>query len=322
MNEAGLDPGIDHASAMKIIDRIKAEGGNLLSFKSYTGGLIAPESDDNPWGYKFTWNPRNVILAGQGTAKYMENGKYAFIPYQKLFTRLEKIDIEGLGEFEGYANRDSLSYRSIYGIEDIPTLIRGTLRKTGYCEAWNVFVQLGMTDDTYTIPGSENLSMREVLESFLPIGEGTLKTRLAGYLNIPIGGEVMAKLEWVGLFDDIRLNLKDASPALILQTLLEDKWKLKDGDVDMIVMQHQFEYKLPDRDRACPVSTSLVVKGTDSIHTAMAKTVGLPVGIIANLILQGKINLKGVCIPTVKEIYLPLLEELETLGIHFKETQG
>jgi saccharopine dehydrogenase-like NADP-dependent oxidoreductase len=317
MNEAGLDPGLDHASAMKIIDKIKSEGGKLTVFKSYTGGLIAPESDDNPWGYKFTWNPRNVLLAGQGTAKYMENGKYAFIPYQKLFTRTEKIHIEGLGDFEGYANRDSLSYRSIYGIEDVQTMLRGTLRKAGYCEAWNVFVQLGITDDTYIIPESEKLSISEVIESFLPQGKGNMKTRLSKCLDIPLKSEIMSKLEWLGLFDDVRLKIKNASPALILQTLLESKWKLKEGDIDMIVMQHQFEFEL--KGKSHKLLSSLVVKGDDAVHTAMAKTVGLPVGIIAKLILEGKIKLNGVCTPTVKEIYEPLLEELDGLGIRFEE---
>lgn len=319
MNEAGLDPGLDHASAMKVIDRIKADGGKLTLFKSYTGGLIAPESDDNPWGYKFTWNPRNVILAGQGTAKYIENGKYAFIPYHRLFTRTEKIHIDGLGDFEGYANRDSLNYRSIYGIEDVQTILRGTLRKPGYCEAWNVFVQLGMTDDSYIIPDSEKLSIREVVESFLPQKRGDTKTKLAEYMGIPVDGEIMAKLEWLGLFKDTRLKINNASPALILQTLLENKWNLKAGDIDMIVMQHQFEYELNGGNHK--LNSSLVVTGNGFVHTAMAKTVGLPVGIITKLILERKIKLTGVQIPTVKEIYEPLLDELEELGIRFKERE-
>jgi len=320
MNEAGLDPGIDHASAMKIIHQIKAKGGKLTAFKSFTGGLIAPESDDNPWGYKFTWNPRNVVLAGQGAARYIENGKYAFIPYHKLFTRTEKIRFDELGDFEGYANRDSLSYRSVYEIEDIPTLLRGTLRKAGYCEAWNVFVQLGMTDDTYTIPESEKLTVKELVESFLPHAEGDVKNRLAGYLGIHLEGEIMEKLEWLGLFDDTKLNVKNASPALLLQTLLESKWSLKVNDIDMIVMQHQFEYDINGTPHK--LLSSLIVKGDDNIHTAMAKTVGLPVGIITKLILEDKIKLKGVQTPTVEEIYEPLLKELETLGIRFKEKEG
>ncbi len=319
MNEAGLDPGIDHASAVRIIERIKSAGGKLLAYKSYTGGLIAPESDDNPWGYKFTWNPRNVILAGQETVKYMENGRYAFIPYQKLFTRTENIHFEGLGDFEGYANRDSLSYRSVYGLEDIPTILRGTLRKKGFCEAWNIFVQLGMTDNSYMVPESEKLSICELVESFLPQGKTDVRTRLCQYLEIPLKGDIMSKLEWLGLFGDTRLKMKNASPALLLQAFLESKWKLKEGDIDMIIMQHQFEYELQGKKQK--LFSSLVVKGEDAIYTAMAKTVGLPVGIITKLILQGKIKLTGVQTPTVKEIYLPLLDELETLGIRFKERE-
>ncbi len=335
MNESGLDPGIDHASAMKIIDHIKAQCGKLTSFKSYTGGLIAPESDDNPWGYKFTWAPKNVILAGQGTAKYLENGKFAFIPYHKLFTRTEPISIDGYGDFEGYANRDSISYRSVYGIEDVQTLLRGTLRKEGYCEAWNVFVQLGMTDDTYIIPNSEELTNKEFLELFLPLEKEDTETRLLDYLGHEMNNEILYKLEWLGLFGDAKLGVKNATPAMMLQTLLEEKWKLKDGDIDMIVMQHQFEYEMPKKDKTNDgkrhggdrsvtkhkIESSLVVKGDDAIHTAMAKTVGLPVGIITKLILEGNIKLTGVQIPTVKEIYLLLLEELEGLGVRFVEKE-
>ncbi|HWY98779.1 MAG TPA: saccharopine dehydrogenase C-terminal domain-containing protein [Bacteroidia bacterium] len=320
MNEAGLDPGIDHASAMKIIDHIKVQGGKLLSFKSYTGGLIAPESNNNPWGYKFTWNPRNVVLAGQGTAKYIEKGKYAYIPYHKLFTRIEKIHVEGWGDFEGYANRDSLSYRPIYGIENIPTLIRGTLRMPGYCEAWNVFVQLGMTDDSYHLEGSEKMTWLGLTESFLPSGNSEVKQRLADYVGIPAKGKIMDMLEWLGIFENTPIKLKDASPAQVLQDLLEEKWKLKEGDIDMIVMQHQFEYELNGKKKF--LTSSLVVKGDDAVHTAMAKTVGLPIGILTKLIITDQIKLKGVCIPIVKEIYNPLLSELEEMGIKFEEKES
>ncbi len=318
MNESGLDPGIDHASAMKAIDHIKESGGKLLSFKSYTGGLIAPESNDNPWGYKFTWNPRNVVLAGQGTACYIENGKYVYIPYHKLFSRIEKVNVDGQ-DYEGYANRDSLSYRSVYGIEDIPTLVRGTLRMPHYCAAWNVFVQLGITEDTYHIANSDKMTYRQFMESFIPAGKDDLKKRLANYVGIDEKGKIMTMLDWLGIFNDIPVKLKDASPAQILQALLEEKWKLKEGDIDLIVMQHQFEYEWKGKKQQ--LFSSLVVKGDDAIHTAMAKTVGLPMGIVTKLILNGQIKNIGVCIPTVKEIYAPMLEELEGMGIKFHEKQ-
>src|SRR5688572_5559112 len=185
MNECGLDPGIDHMSAMEVIDRLKKEGCELTSFKSYTGGLVAPESNDNPWGYKFSWNPRNVILAGQGTARFIEHGKYRYLPYSRVFTDIEKINVEGNGSFDGYANRDSLSYRPMYHLDKIPTMIRGTLRQSGFCKAWNVFVQLGLTDDSYTIEDSIRLTYAQLVESLLPAPDKkmNLKSRVASLMN-------------------------------------------------------------------------------------------------------------------------------------------
>lgn len=317
MNEVGLDPGIDHMSAMKIINRIKAEGGVLKSFKSYCGGLIAPESNDNPWGYKFTWNPRNVVLAGQGTAQYIENGDYKYIPYNRVFRQTETVTVEGHGSFDAYANRDSLSYRQPYGLENIPTMLRGTLRMPGFCKAWNAFVQLGWTDDSYKIANSNQLTYREMLEAFLPKGQKPAMQKLAAFLLEEVDSEVMQKLQWLGIFEDEPIQISNASPAQVLQDLLEKKWELKTGDMDMIVMQHRFEYQQNDSNRE--IISSLVVKGEDAVHTAMAKTVGLPVGITTKLILNKEIKEKGVLIPTTKEIYEPVLKELETFGIEFKE---
>ena len=187
LNEIGLDPGIDHMSAMKVIDEIKENGGELTSFKSYCGGLVHPDFDNNPWNYKFTWNPRNVVLAGKGTAQYIKQGKYKYIPYYKLFERTEQMSILDAGEFEGYANRDSLSYRKAYGLEDIPTLFRGTLRRKGFCKSWNMFVQLGMTDDTYVVENGENMTYREVTNLFFPFNnELTVEQKFCDNLNISI----------------------------------------------------------------------------------------------------------------------------------------
>ena len=168
MNEIGLDPGIDHMSAMKIIDQIKDDGSELVMFKSYTGGLIAPESDNNLWNYKFTWNPRNVVLAGQGgDAKFIEKNKYKQIPYNELFKNTEPLEIDKYGDFEAYANRDSLKYQNIYKLNNIETLFRGTIRRAGFCNAWDVFVSLGMTDDSYKIKNSHMMSYREYVNYFL-----------------------------------------------------------------------------------------------------------------------------------------------------------
>jgi saccharopine dehydrogenase-like NADP-dependent oxidoreductase len=320
MNEVGLDPGIDHASAMKVIDEIHEKGGELTSFKSFCGGLVAPESNDNPWGYKFSWNPRNVILAGQGTAQYIENSEYKYIPYNRLFTQIDTISIDGYGDFDAYANRDSLSYRKAYDLEKIPTMLRGTLRMPGYCKAWNVFVKLGLTDDSYTIEASNQLTYRQLLEAYLPDGNKSTEDKLLDFMGSEIDTEIVHKIEWLGLFNDTLIQRANATPAQILQDLLEEKWKLMPHDKDMIVMQHQFEYTLPSKgNNKIKLNSSLVVKGEDQIYTAMAKTVGLPLAIASKLILQDKIKSRGVLIPTTKEIYEPLLAELEQNGVVFEE---
>ena len=318
LNEIGLDPGIDHMSAMKIIEKIKEEGGDLYSFKSYCGGLVHPNFDNNPWNYKFTWNPRNVVLAGQGTARYIESDVYKYIPYSKLFQRTECVNIADLGAFEGYANRDSLSYRKLYGIDNISTLIRGTLRKKGYCNAWDIFVQLGMTDDSYKLEDSHKITNRQFINSFLPYDKKlSVEEKFCKEFNIDFESDIYKKIKWLDLFLDVRICEKNSSPAQILQSILEKKWSLDINDKDMIVMQHQFEYLTDGLPQT--LKSSLVVFGEDSINTAMAKTVGLPVAIATKLILEGKINLHGVHIPTSKQIYLPILSELEEYGITFVE---
>ena len=318
LNEIGLDPGIDHMSAMQVIDGIKENGGDLTSFKSFCGGLVHPDYDTNPWNYKFTWNPRNVVLAGQGTAQYIKQGKYKYIPYTKLFERTEVMEVLDAGEFEGYANRDSLGYRAAYGLEDIPTLFRGTLRRKGYCKAWNMFVQLGVTDDTYKVENSENLTYREFINLFFPYNnELSVEQKFCSYLNLSQDSEEFRKIEWLGVFTDTAVALKNASPAQILQKICEEKWTLDPEDKDMIVMQHQFEYVQNGEQQK--LNSSLLVFGDDPRNTSMAKTVGLPVAIAAKLILNGKINSNGVKIPTTKDIYIPVLKELEENGINFVE---
>lgn len=320
MNEIGLDPGIDHMSAMKVIDEIRAKGGKILLFESFCGGLVAPESDTNLWNYKFTWNPRNVVLAGQGgAAKFIQEGKYKYIPYHKLFRRTEFFDVEGYGRFEGYANRDSLKYRSIYGLDDILTLYRGTIRRVGFSRAWNMFVQLGMTDDSYIMEGSETMSYREFLNSFLPFSltdSVELKTRYQ--LGIEQDDIQWEKLEELDIFNPNKIiGLKDATPAQILEKILSESWKLDLEDKDMIVMYHKFGYELNGEKKQ--IDSKMVALGEDQTYTAMAKTVGLPVAMAALQILNGKIKTYGVQLPINKEIYNPILKELETFGIEFKE---
>ncbi|MBT5614819.1 MAG: saccharopine dehydrogenase [Flavobacteriales bacterium] len=318
LNEIGLDPGIDHMSAMQVIDEIKENGGELTSFKSFCGGLVHPDYDNNPWNYKFTWNPRNVVLAGQGTAQYIENGDYKYIPYTSLFERTEHMEVLDAGEFEGYANRDSLSYRKSYGLDDIPTLFRGTLRRKGYSEAWNVFVQLGMTDDTYKLENSASITNREFINMFLPFNDAlTVEEKLCKQFSLTTDSVIFQKIAWLNAFSENKVGIENASPAQILQAICEKKWTLGSEDKDMIVMQHQFEYVQNGEQKK--LNSSLLVFGDDSRYTSMAKTVGLPVAIATKLILSGAIKSTGVKIPTTKDIYVPVLKELEENGINFVE---
>jgi saccharopine dehydrogenase-like NADP-dependent oxidoreductase len=320
MNEIGVDPGIDHMSAMKIIDRIRDNGAKILLFESFTGGLVAPESDTNLWNYKFTWNPRNVVLAGQGgAAMFIQEGTYKYIPYHKLFRRTEFLKVNGSENFEAYANRDSLKYRSVYGLDEIQTMYRGTIRKVGFSRAWNIFVQLGMTDDTYTIEDSKNMSYRDFVNLFLAYSPSdSVEIKLRSYLKIDQDDVMWEKLLELGIFNpNKKIRLKNATPAQMLQEILEDSWTLQEDDKDMIVMQHLFGYEINGEKHQ--IESSLVVIGENQTYTAMAKTVGLPVAIAALKILKGEIKTPGVQIPITKEVYEPILKELENYGILFTE---
>lgn len=319
LNEIGLDPGLDHLSSMKIIDEVRENNGIITSFESFTGGLVAPESDNNPWNYKFTWNPRNVVLAGQGGVKFIQESRYKYIPYHKVFSRTEKLHIGNVGAFEGYANRDSLKYREVYGLENIPTLYRGTLRRPGFCKAWDMFVQLGATDDSYIMENVDKMTHKDFINSFLFYHPGdSAKLKIAYHLGIGIESDEIEKLEWLGIFDPTPIGISNATPAQILQHILEKKWSLDSNDKDMIVMFHRmfFEEDGKQKER----NSYLVVKGDDSTYTAMAKTVGLPLGIATKLILTEAITEKGVLLPISKGIYEPTLIELESHGIKFIES--
>ena len=321
MNEIGVDPGIDHMSAMKIIHKIQKDGGKLLSFKSFCGGLIAPESDNNPWNYKFTWNPRNVVLSGQGGATcFLRNGVHKYIPYNRLYERLEKLSIEGYGDFVGYANRDSLSYRATYGIDNIATIFRGTLRRPGYCRAWNVFIELGMTDDSYEMENTKDLTPRSFLNSFLPFDfSSTVEHKFKEFLRSD-RIDLFERFEWLGLFKNVPLvGLEKASPAQVLQKILEDKLYLEEGDKDMLVMIHEIIYELNGESRK--ITSHMVNIGEDKVYTSMSNTVGIPTAICSKMILNGELNETGVTLPVQSEVYEPILEELQTFDIRFIEKE-
>src|SRR5690606_30805703 len=322
MNEIGVDPGIDHMSAMKIIDGIRDKGGKMILFESFCGGLVAPESDTNLWNYKFTWNPRNVVVAGQGgAAKFLQEGTYKYIPYNRLFRRTEFLEVDGYGRFEVYANRDSLKYQSVYGLDNVKTLYRGTMRRVGFSRAWNMFVQLGMTDDSYTIDDSENMSYRDFVNAFLPYSHtDSVELKFRYQLKIEQDDLIWDKLLELDIFSsEKRVELVRATPAQILQKILMDSWALAEDDKDMLVMYHKFGYELHGEKHQ--IDATMVSVGDDQTYTAMAKTVGLPVAIATLAILNGKISTPGVQLPITKEVYEPILKELETFGITFNEKE-
>ena len=324
MGELGLDPGIDHMSSMKVIDEIKEMGGKITSFSSNAGGLVALENlKKNPWRYKFTWNPRNVVKAGQGTAQYLEDGKFKYIPYNRLFKEYRLINIPGFEEpFEVYANRETLLYREAYGLGDIPSLYRGTIRYQGFCDAWNALIEIGLTDGSYPIVDSDKITYHELMEAYLSVEKKSgmsVKDRIGDLLGERPFSPTMKKLDWLGLFSKKKIGLTNATPALILEDLLLKKWKLEPKDKDLIIMQHEVEYKLKGKKKRR--YSTMVLHGTDSEDTAMAKTVGLPLGIFAKLVMTGKITGRGVQIPVTKESYLPVLKELEDHGVKFEERE-
>jgi saccharopine dehydrogenase-like NADP-dependent oxidoreductase len=321
LNECGLDPGIDHMSAMQVMDRIRKQGGKITSFKSFTGGLIAPGTDPgNPWRYKFTWNARNVVMAGQSTAKYLSDGKLGYIPYQQLFSRITPVSVPGHGEFEGYANRDSLKYIEDYQLRGVNTLLRGTLRYKGFCAAWNILVQLGCCEDTYEMEGVTLMSHNDFISSFLGEEPGTSEEKVMKRFRLaPNSGEI-ARLRWSGLFSDELVGLSKGTPASILEHILSKKWALQEHDKDLVVMWHQFNYEL--NGQAKEIQASLVVEGINAVDTAMARTVGLPMGIAVKVILEGRVKRRGVLIPVSAELYDPILAELGGMGIRLSETEA
>ncbi len=320
MNECGLDPGIDHMSAMHVIDRIKSRKGRLVSFESFTGGLISQETDpQNPWRYKFTWNPRNLVIAGQATARFLLDGEFKYIPYQQLFQRTTNVTVEGI-EYEGYANRDSLKYLNTYGLTGIKTMLRGTLRNKGFCSAWNILVQLGCCDDQVMMEGVSQLTHKGFMDSFLDFHpHWSVSEKIVSKFNLTPSGEEITRLSWSGLFSDELVGLESGTPAQVLEHILSKKWKLAPGEKDFIVMWHRFVFEKDGKQKE--IQAYLTATGKNEIDTAMSRTVGLPLGIVASLLMQGKINSRGVVIPVMAEVYGPVLIALKKLGIGLQEQE-
>lgn len=318
MCEMGLDPGIDHMTASKIIHGIHRVAGSIFSFKSYCGGLIAPESDNNPWHYKFSWNPRNIITAGLGGAKYLNNGKETELSYEKIFDSNKKIKVEGLEPLAFYPNRDSIKYLDTYELEDVKTFLRATLRYPAFCKGWNALISLGLTDQEDTVEKTDNTYARWVAAKTGHTKEKELKAHVADKLGVAKDDKLIGMLQWLGLFENVSMGSGTSCSGDVLLALLLEKWKMDPADKDMVVMQHEFEYL--HRDRKTKLTSSMVIKGDGGDHTAMAKTVGLPMGILTRLVLKNKIKAPlGVVIPNTPAVYRPVLTELAHYGIVFNE---
>jgi len=309
LNEMGVDPGIDHISAMEIIHRLKSQGAEIESFESYTGGLVAPESDDNLWGYKISWNPRNIILAGStGHAMYRENNKLRMVPYYKLFDEVDTVVASDGVRYDAYANRNSVHYLELYGLENVHKLVRGTLRKQGYCQGWSFLVKNGFVNDDTKIPIGEFSTWAELSQSLLGLNFNIKNEK----------EEVVKMLNEIGIFGNEPLENDEFTCAQHLQQLLEKKWMLKEGDRDMIVMVHKFGYTL--NEKKFMLTSSMVLEGDDDFKTAMSKTVSMPIAFAVERLFNGDFSSRGVQIPVTAEFYEPLLHDLHNFGISFVET--
>tara|TARA_B100000475_G_scaffold199341_1_gene181477 strand:- start:1877 stop:3202 length:1326 start_codon:yes stop_codon:yes gene_type:complete len=317
--EMGLDPGIDHMSAMKTIDKLN-KSNKIIEFESYTGGLVKLDKKNNPWGYKFTWNPMNVIMAGVEGAKYLKEGISKSISYDEIFKDLTSINIPENEPFEGYANRDSLKYKSLYNLNDIKTLKRGTLRHKGFCETWSLLINLGLTSNSKTLYNDNEMTFFDFFNYNIKAEDyNGLKKVLDEVYGIKKDSQVLKNLDWSGFFSNKKISLKEGKFSDFLLTILMDKWTLSKGDIDLIVMTHTFVYK--SEKKINKLISYLRIEGEDNIYTAMSKTVGLPMAVLIEHILKNGIDKKGIQLPFNKDIYNPILKKLKKLGIDFKEIE-
>jgi len=320
LNESGLDPGIDHMSAMKIIDHIHGKNGSVEEFYSLCGALPAPEAADNPFKYKFSWSPKGVVMAGNNDGKFMKNGQIIGIPTENLFKNPFSVTFPNVDELEVYPNRDSLSYIDIYNIPEVETMYRGTFRYKGWCEAMDVIKKLKLiTYDKIDLNGETYAGMVAKLNGIRDVSD--IRKNVADYLKINKDAFALNAIEWLGLFDQEPMNRTIDSPFEITSDLMIDKMKLGNNERDMVAMQHTFIASYPDGKKEV-IKSSMLDYGSLSTDTAISRTVALPASIGVEMILENKISVKGVHIPVIKEIYQPILDNLEHLGIKMKEEYG
>lgn len=317
LNEVGLDPGIDHMEAMRIIHDVEENGGQILGFTSFCGGLPAPEANTNPFCYKFSWSPIGVLLAGKNSAQYLKNGQEVLIPSEDLFDNYSLIEIEGLGEFEGYPNRNSLPYIQLYGIQSTKTMLRGTLRYKGWCPTMKKIVELGLLDEEEK--DWSELTYKDFMRKLMnEPSEKDITKALSNHLNIDEDSDVTKRLEWLGLLREDPLPLTKGSALDILADRMLAKLQYEEGERDMIILQHEFVVSLPGNKKE-KITSTLIDYGIPHGDTSMSRTVSLPAAISTRLILEEKIKKTGVHIPVLPEFYEPTLQELKDVGIVFKE---
>ncbi len=322
LTEIGLDPGIDHMSAADMVKRIQHKGGIVKRFESYGGGLPAPDTINNPLKYVISWNPRNVVMAGENGAQYLENGNIKIMPYHNVFQHTWSLNVPGIGDMEAYPNRDSLSYQQQYGFDNADTVIRGTIRYPGWSETWHHIVRLGLPNETLRIPNLKERTYAELTEMFLPSngGIGNLEQRVASFLHINPTGQIIERMRWLGLFSKEVINIDVETSAEVMTHLLTEKLKLTPDAHDMVILQHKMQVVYPDENkRHEQIVSTMVHYGEKSGFTSMAKAVGLPAALIAKLVLNDQLPLSGCHIPTHPAIFQPVLAELAEHGFTFQE---
>ncbi len=320
LSELGLDPGIDHMSAMALIRRVEAAGGRIVAFRSYGSGIPAPHQPHNPLRYALTWDPRNVVMAGQAGAQYLDDGDIKIVPFHHVFQHTWPCEVEGVGTLEAYANRDALSYMQSFGLEHVRTMIRGTLRYPGWSETWSQIVRLGLPNETLRIPELSRRSYAEVVEMFLPtdMRGASIEQRMARYLQISPTGRIMDNLRWLGLFSREPIGCPGDTSCAMMVHLLEQKLPLPADQRDLVLLVHELEVSYPDRPDE-RITSTFAVEGEPGGFTAMSRTVGLPIAIAAELKLRGELTLTGSLIPTHPAIYEPILAEIHAAGLRFTE---
>ena len=318
LNEIGVDPGIDHMSAMKIFHEVEEKGGKIVSFMSYCGGLPAPNSDTNPLGYKFSWSPKGVLSAAGNGASYLKDGEEITVPGEELFSHYWLVEVPGVGSYEAYPNRDSLSYKETYDLKDVRTIYRGTFRPISHCDLWFVFGQMGFFKQKPVFDNLTGTVQEFILTKMMGLDkDDCLKSAISKKYKLAESSVVLKKLDWLGFFDETPVPITKGAGIDVLTALMLEKMQYEDGECDMIALHHEFIAEFAGKEQR--ITSTLIDYGIPNGDTSMARTVSLPAAIGVRLLLEGNVERRGVIMPKYKEIYEPVLEELDKLGIKVVE---